>query len=156
MRCTSDSSLCLPFALRSSSSSKATSKWSSIARLARPVISTTSSMPDETASSTTYWISGLSTSGSISFGEALVAGRNRVPRPAAGKTAFVISFAMPISWWNPKGRILGYERPKVKDRSADALLFRHRYAAHEVLEVVVGELQPGADEGRPAVDVQNI
>jgi hypothetical protein len=31
---------------------------------------------------------GLSTSGSISFGCALVAGRNRVPRPAAGKTAF--------------------------------------------------------------------
>src|SRR5215470_16398221 len=30
---------------------------------------------------------GLSTSGSISFGCALVAGRNRVPNPAAGKTA---------------------------------------------------------------------
>src|SRR5688572_19498843 len=30
---------------------------------------------------------GLSTSGSISLGCALVAGRNRVPRPAAGKTA---------------------------------------------------------------------
>src|SRR5678815_2795415 len=29
---------------------------------------------------------GLSTSGSISFGCALVAGRKRVPRPAAGKT----------------------------------------------------------------------
>src|SRR5450432_2284792 len=45
------------------------------------------SMPEATASSTTYWISGLSTSGSISFGDALVAGRKRVPRPAAGKTA---------------------------------------------------------------------
>src|SRR5512138_363993 len=31
---------------------------------------------------------GLSTSGSISLGCAFVAGRNRVPRPAAGKTAF--------------------------------------------------------------------
>src|SRR6185369_2824020 len=30
---------------------------------------------------------GLSTSGSISLGWALVAGRKRVPRPAAGKTA---------------------------------------------------------------------
>src|SRR5438874_8118082 len=30
---------------------------------------------------------GLSTRGSISFGCALVAGRKRVPRPAAGKTA---------------------------------------------------------------------
>jgi seryl-tRNA synthetase len=33
---------------------------------------------------------GLSTSGSISFGWAFVAGRNRVPRPAAGKTAFLM------------------------------------------------------------------
>src|SRR5271166_4777508 len=39
------------------------------------------------ASSTPYWISGLSTSGSISFGCAFVAGRKRVPSPAAGKTA---------------------------------------------------------------------
>src|SRR5215210_4458539 len=45
------------------------------------------SIPEATASSTPYWMIGLSTSGSISFGCALVAGRNRVPRPAAGKTA---------------------------------------------------------------------
>jgi hypothetical protein len=32
----------------------------------------------------------LSTSGSISFGCALVAGRKRVPTPAAGNTAFLI------------------------------------------------------------------
>src|SRR5678816_4569596 len=32
-------------------------------------------------------MSGLSTSDSISFGDDLVAGRKRVPRPAAGKTA---------------------------------------------------------------------
>ena len=44
-------------------------------------------MPEATASSTPYWMIGLSTSGSISLGCALVAGRNRVPRPAAGKTA---------------------------------------------------------------------
>src|SRR6185436_5963600 len=46
-----------------------------------------SSRPEATASSTTYWMVGLSTRGSISFGWALVAGRKRVPRPAAGKTA---------------------------------------------------------------------
>ena len=46
-------------------------------------------MPARTASSTTYWMAGLSTTGSISFGCALVAGRNRVPRPAAGMTALV-------------------------------------------------------------------
>src|ERR1700756_3966004 len=45
------------------------------------------SQPAARASSTPYWIMGLSTSGSISLGCALVAGRNRVPRPAAGKTA---------------------------------------------------------------------
>src|SRR2546428_3132912 len=42
-------------------------------------------MPALTASSTAYWIKGLSTNGSISLGEAFVAGRKRVPRPAAGK-----------------------------------------------------------------------
>src|SRR6187401_1768960 len=42
---------------------------------------------------------GLSTRGSISFGCALVAGRNRVPRPAAGKTALrtrVVTTSHPI------------------------------------------------------------
>jgi hypothetical protein len=34
-------------------------------------------------------MSGLSTNGNISLGEAFVAGRNRVPRPAAGMTAFL-------------------------------------------------------------------
>src|SRR5689334_19489027 len=45
------------------------------------------STPDSTASSTPYWITGLSTRTSISFGWAFVAGRNRVPSPAAGRTA---------------------------------------------------------------------
>src|SRR5829696_6251522 len=48
----------------------------------------TCSMPAATASSTAYWMTGLSTSGSISLGCAFVAGRKRVPQPAAGKTAF--------------------------------------------------------------------
>ena len=39
------------------------------------------------ASSTAYWMRGLSTTGSISFGICLVAGRKRVPRPATGSTA---------------------------------------------------------------------
>src|SRR5687768_4515740 len=46
--------------------------------------------PAATASSITYWMMGLSTRHSISLGCALVAGRKRVPRPAAGKTAFLI------------------------------------------------------------------
>src|ERR1700757_1987565 len=53
-----------------------------------------SSSPARTASSTTYWIAGLSTTGSISFGVAFVAGKNRVPRPAAGTTAFWTALAV--------------------------------------------------------------
>src|SRR6478672_8155934 len=45
------------------------------------------SQPASIASSTAYWISGLSTIGNISFGTVLVAGRNRVPSPATGNTA---------------------------------------------------------------------
>src|SRR5215469_2548170 len=56
-------------------------------RLVRLVTNTSTSTPASTASSTAYWMSGLSTMGSISLGEALVAGRKRVPRPATGNTA---------------------------------------------------------------------
>src|SRR3954454_18990703 len=58
-----------------------------IADLPRPVTMMIWSHPAAMASSTPYWIMGLSTRGSISFGCALVAGRKRVPSPAAGKTA---------------------------------------------------------------------
>src|SRR5437879_10894994 len=58
-----------------------------MARLPPPVTMLTCSMPLAIASSTPYWIVGLSTSGIISFGCALVTGRKRVPRPAAGKIA---------------------------------------------------------------------
>jgi hypothetical protein len=46
-------------------------------------------MPAAIASSTAYWISGLSTTLSISFGLALVAGKKRVPKPATGNTALL-------------------------------------------------------------------
>src|SRR5678810_1087132 len=76
-----------------------------MARLLRPVTKIMSVMPAAAASSTAYWISGLSTTGSISFGLALVAGRNRVPRPATGKTAVRIievrAIEMPISTQEP-------------------------------------------------------
>src|SRR6266436_7631724 len=58
-----------------------------MARLPPPVTMITCSIPLAIASSTPYWIVGLSTRGSISLGWALVTGRNRVPRPAAGKIA---------------------------------------------------------------------
>src|SRR3954465_15856470 len=59
-----------------------------MARFWLEVTMITCSIPAATASSTAYWMTGLSTSGSISFGCALVAGRQRVPQPAAGKAAF--------------------------------------------------------------------
>src|SRR5580698_9408460 len=58
-----------------------------ITSLPRPVMKTNCSIPASRASSTAYWTTGLSTTGSISFGTALVAGRKRVPIPATGKTA---------------------------------------------------------------------
>ena len=48
-----------------------------------------SSIPDFNASSTMNWIVGLSTIGNISFAIAFVAGKNLVPNPAAGITAFL-------------------------------------------------------------------
>src|SRR6185503_19395265 len=58
--------------------------------LLRPVMNTSSWAPALIASSTAYWISGLSTTGNISIGLALVAGRKRVPSPATGNTALRI------------------------------------------------------------------
>src|SRR3984893_5592392 len=69
--------------------------------LLRPVMSNTSFRPAVTASSTTYWMAGLSMTGSISLGVALVAGKNLVPSPAAGITALVTS-AMPRTLANPR------------------------------------------------------
>ena len=54
-----------------------------------------SRIPARTASSTTCWMAGLSTTGSISLGWALVAGRKRVPSPAAGMTALRTGFTSP-------------------------------------------------------------
>jgi len=74
------------------------SKWSSMARLCQPVIMIASLMPEATASSTTYWMIGLSITGSISLGIALVAGKNLVPQPAAGMTTLVISSVRGFGW----------------------------------------------------------
>src|SRR6187551_796346 len=69
-----------------------------MARFDAPVMNTSLVAPADRASSTAYWISGLSTTGSISFGLAFVAGRNRLPRPATGNTALVIFFIGFRSW----------------------------------------------------------
>src|SRR3954451_8276641 len=70
-----------------------------MARFERPVTKIISVMPELAASSTAYWMRGLSTIGSISFGHALVAGRKRVASPATGKTARRIFLVMAgLSW----------------------------------------------------------
>src|SRR5713101_7027763 len=83
--------------------------------LLRPVTKMKCSMPASLASSTTYWISGLSTMVSISLGIALVAGRTRVPRPATGKTALRI--------------FMGLSRCLLRERAEGAFRFRNRFAA---------------------------
>ncbi|WP_231940200.1 hypothetical protein [Bordetella trematum] len=45
----------------------------------------------------------MSTTGSISFGIALVAGKNLVPKPATGKTAFRTGFiGTPAKWFGKR------------------------------------------------------
>jgi hypothetical protein len=52
-----------------------------------------------------YWMTGLSTSGSISLGWALVAGRKRVPQPAAGKDRLAYSHLPSASIGRDGGRV---------------------------------------------------
>src|SRR6476661_10484610 len=111
--CTSFKRSCLPALSRKCSSSKLRSKWSSIARLLRPVMIRMSVSPARTASSTTYWIAGLSTTGSISLGELFVAGRKRVPRPAAGITALRTGCIGVPSAAPMRGRLSGRRRAEV-------------------------------------------
>src|SRR2546425_12793821 len=65
------------------------------------------------ASSTTYWIAGRSTTGSISLGELFVAGKKRVPRPAAGITALrTLCIGVP-SAAPMRGRFSGRRRAEI-------------------------------------------
>src|SRR5215813_12038162 len=73
---------------------------------------------------------GLSTIGSISFGWAFVAGRNRVPSPAAGKTALrtfaIIDLILPSPIVAPP---LHSSRCGLRRFSYGALLVQHHYVA---------------------------
>ena len=55
-------------------------------------------IPLFTASSTTYCRVGVSTIGNISLGMAFVTGKNLVPNPAAGITAFLILLIYTPEW----------------------------------------------------------
>src|SRR5437868_12571951 len=91
-------------------------------------------MPASLASSTTYWISGLSTMVSISFGIALVAGRTRVPRPATGKTALRIFMGI-LEGLGERENDLKHDPEKWKP------VFGQDHAQHN--DTYVAGLQPG-------------
>src|SRR5574341_2016328 len=105
--------------------------------------------PEATASSTTYWMVGLSTRGSISFGWALVAGRNRVPSPAAGNTpfrTFMRALPSPAAAGRSSGRSAPPHAFQHRDDGEDA----HRLREEERRLVGGGDLQQdrGDAEGR--------
>src|SRR6185436_12678796 len=77
-------------------------------------------MPASLASSTTYWISGLSTMVNISFGIALVAGRTRVPSPATGNTALRIFMGSRGPCYREKQKMRNVLRLHVDSRFAAA------------------------------------
>src|SRR5690348_16468912 len=84
---------------------------------------TNCSMPASRASSTAYWITGLSTTGSISLGIALVAGRKRVPMPATGKTALRTGLGADIGFFGVfQGMVL--KRPVSWHRPAIIVQFQ--------------------------------
>src|SRR5262249_44983518 len=105
-------------------------------------------MPAAAASSTAYWINGLSTIGSISFGLALVAGRKRVPSPATGNTAFVIlRIHRLLLLCVSLGRLPRQQTPKprlVQDRNGELLRFRELAAGILAGDDVIGLLRHAA------------
>src|SRR5215210_4813455 len=116
----------------------------------------TCSIPAATASSTAYWMIGLSTSGSLSLGCALVAGRNRVPQPAAGKTAF--RTRIEPRWWEREiggeytaGGVRGRSAPGFRRQSTlDRVERRLRPAGESQLAENVADVRPR----RPFRDVE--
>jgi len=69
----------LPLASNVASSATFRSKCSSMARLSRLITMMISVKPACTASSTTSWMTGVSTTGIISLGIPLLIGKKRVP-----------------------------------------------------------------------------
>ena len=89
--CTRAASAVLPRLRSMDSKPWSTEKYCSIWGFSWELTMTTPSTPSGSrASSTTYWMTGLSMTGSSSLGVHLVAGRKRVPRPAAGMIAFMV------------------------------------------------------------------
>src|SRR5262252_8335145 len=127
--------LSLPLPANWCSSSKDTSKWSSMASLPRPVTKMASEMPEAATSSTAYCTKGLSTMGSISLGCALVAGKKRVPKPATGRTALRI--VMSLFHLEKQHRHRGSDYADLTDsrRSSPAVSYRNGHASFPFSDV---------------------
>src|SRR5258708_15011259 len=94
-----------------------------MADLPRPLTTTSWEAPAFTASSTMSCRVGVSTMGSSSFGTALVAGRKRVPRPAAGVTTLREGGFMPAG---DGGKGFDQSHPALRARDIRrALFFAH-------------------------------
>src|SRR5260370_956902 len=76
--------------------------------LLRPVTNRICSMPFRTSSSTTYCTIGFRATGSISLGCDLVAGNSRVPTPATGTIALLITSR--LYWMEGKEKANGCSR----------------------------------------------
>src|SRR5947207_3072901 len=98
-------------------------------------------MPAALASSIAYWISGLSTTGSISLGIALVAGRKRVPSPATGNTALRTGFCIELldhnQWHNRRSLGTRLLRQPCTNKDGPVLL-------------------PGIEQGSPACQLRSL
>ena len=153
----------LPRSVSVISSSNWRSKWSSMTPLLRPVTKMKCSMPASRASSTTCWISGRSTTGSISFGMALVAGRKRVPRPATGKDGFAdavhaepdrrlprvdVGQAKQKAWRRPQVQIVRTSRINAVETISGAPIGRQRVASDR-REAVIGNASIHRDASWP-------
>ena len=77
----------LPRDSRVCSSTRSSTKCATTPSLPGDVMISSRSAPADLASSATNSIPGVSTTGRSSFGTVLVAGRKRVPKPAAGTIA---------------------------------------------------------------------
>src|SRR5215469_16459509 len=98
--------------------------------LLRPVTKMKCSMPAWRASSTTCWMSGRSTTGNISLGMALVAGRKRVPRPATGNMALRIGFM--LGWGLEGGSFL----VSIKDGATIYNQWRDKASRHVAIPAI--------------------
>src|SRR5882724_9852054 len=98
------------------------------------------------ASSIPYWMRGLSTNGSISLGCALVAGRKRVPSPAAGKTALRTFVIITSIVWDI--RLIYLICMPVERRQLAVELFQRAYMLQ-----MEGELDQAAELYRESIDM---